>query len=80
MRHVSLAEAKAHLSELIARVEGGEAVYITRRGKPVAKLLAAQPAPKRVDVAALRAVTESMPRQRQSASHLVRKMRDEARY
>ena len=80
MRHVSLAEAKARLSELVERVEGGEAVCITRRGKPVARLLAAQPARKRIDVAALRAITKQMPRQRQSAGRFVRKMRDEARY
>ncbi len=80
MRRVNLAEAKAHLSELVERAESGEAVCITRRGKPVAKLLAAQPPRKRVSVDALRAVTENMPRQRQSAGRFLRKMRDEARY
>ena len=33
---VSVAEAKAKLSELLRRVEEGEEVTITRRGKPVA--------------------------------------------
>ena len=33
---VSLAEAKAHLSELLDNVEGGEDVTITRHGRPVA--------------------------------------------
>ena len=33
---VSEAEAKARLSELLTRVEAGEAVIITRRGKPIA--------------------------------------------
>ena len=33
---VSVAEAKAKLSELLRRVEEGEQVTITRRGKPVA--------------------------------------------
>ena len=36
MTEVSVAEAKAHLSELLDRVERGEEVVITRRGKPVA--------------------------------------------
>lgn len=36
-------EAKTHLSRLIAEVEAGGSVVITRRGKPVAKLEAAQP-------------------------------------
>ncbi len=80
MRRVNIAEAKAHLSELVEAAESGEAVCITRRGKPVARLLPAQPARKRVRVDALRAVTENMPRQRQSAGRFLRKMRDEARY
>jgi prevent-host-death family protein len=32
---IPLAQAKAHLSELVDRVEGGEAIDITRRGKPL---------------------------------------------
>jgi antitoxin (DNA-binding transcriptional repressor) of toxin-antitoxin stability system len=36
MGNVSLATAKAHLSELVERVSNGETVCITRRGKPVA--------------------------------------------
>jgi len=40
---VSLAEAKAHLSELLDKVELGEEVIITRHGKPVAHLRAAVP-------------------------------------
>ena len=35
---VSIAEAKNHLPELIRAVEEGEAVVITRHGKPVAQL------------------------------------------
>ncbi len=38
MNAMSLAEAKAHLSELLDRVEAGDSVEITRRGKPVARL------------------------------------------
>lgn len=32
-------EAKTHLSELLARVEGGEEVTITKHGRPVARLV-----------------------------------------
>jgi antitoxin (DNA-binding transcriptional repressor) of toxin-antitoxin stability system len=32
---VNLAEAKAHLSERVARAESGEIIPIKRRGKPV---------------------------------------------
>jgi prevent-host-death family protein len=80
MRQLSLAEAKARLSELVECVAAGEVVCITKRGKPVAKLMAAEPARKQIDLAALRDLTKTMPRQRQSAARLVRKMRDEARY
>lgn len=39
-RHISVAEAKATLSEQIRQVEGGASVVITRHGKPVAALVA----------------------------------------
>jgi len=39
MREVGAFEAKTHLSELIAAVEAGEVVTITRRGRPVARLM-----------------------------------------
>ena len=35
MINVPLAQAKNHLSELTGRVERGETVAVTRRGKPV---------------------------------------------
>lgn len=37
-------EAKTHFSKLLARVEAGEEVIITRAGKPIAKLVPLQPA------------------------------------
>jgi len=40
MLNIPLAEAKNRLSELVLRVEGGEEIAITRRGKPVARLAA----------------------------------------
>ena len=36
---VSAFEAKTHLSRLLDKVEAGERVTITRRGKPVAQLV-----------------------------------------
>ncbi len=38
MTDVTLATAKAHLSELVSRVAQGDSVRITRRGKLVAQL------------------------------------------
>ena len=39
---INVAEAKKHLSELLGRVAyGGEQIVITKRGKPLAKLVPA---------------------------------------
>jgi len=80
MKTITLAEAKAHLSELIDRVEAGDSVDITRRGKPVARLTAVTKSRKPIDAARLRALTATMPPQSQSAADLVRSMRDGDRY
>lgn len=39
---VAIAEAKAQFAELIRRAEAGEAIELTRYGKPVARLVAAE--------------------------------------
>ncbi len=36
---LGLFEAKTHLSELVARVEAGDEIVITRHNKPVAKIV-----------------------------------------
>jgi prevent-host-death family protein len=38
-RHVPIAEFKDHLSELIAAVEAGDEIVITRHGKAAAKVV-----------------------------------------
>jgi prevent-host-death family protein len=38
MSMVGAFDAKTHLAELLDRVEAGEEIVITRRGKPVARL------------------------------------------
>lgn len=40
MTQVNVHEAKTHLSRLLARVEAGEEVVISRAGHPVARLVA----------------------------------------
>jgi prevent-host-death family protein len=79
METVNLADAKARLSELVERAAAGETVRITRRGKPVAQIVSVK-ARKPIDFAALRALTDSMPMQKESAGRFIRKMRDKARY
>lgn len=64
MNDIALFEAKNRLSELIHRVEAGEEIAITRRGKVVARLV--PPAPDeagqraRVAIANLRASREGV--------------------
>jgi prevent-host-death family protein len=61
MGSVNLAEAKVHLSELVARAEAGERIQISRRGKPVVQLSGLAQPRKPIRLAALRAVTDTMP-------------------
>ncbi len=78
MSTCTVAEAKAHLSELLARVENGEELVITRRGRPVAQLSPIRPVKIPPDWKAIRAFRESMPATKTSAADLVREMRDDA--
>lgn len=80
MDAVNLADAKAHLSELVDRVEAGDSINITRRGKPVARLSAVAKPRRPINAALLQSLTAAMPPQSQSATDLVRSMRDGDRY
>jgi prevent-host-death family protein len=42
MTAISLAEAKNRLSELLTRVESGEEISVTRRGRPVVRIVPIQ--------------------------------------
>ena len=80
MKTVNLAEAKAHLSELVELASTGDAIQILRRGKPVAQITAAKKPRQPIDVAMLKRVTDQMPKQDQSAGDFIREMRDSDRY
>jgi prevent-host-death family protein len=80
MDAINLADAKAHLSALVDRVEAGDSIDITRRGKPVARLSSVDKPRKRIDAALLESLTAKMPPQADSAADLVRSMRDSDRY
>ena len=80
MEAINLAEAKAHLSELVDRVEAGDSIDITRRGKPVARLTAVAGPRKPIDAGLLQSLTAAMPPQSPNAAELVRSMRDGDRY
>jgi prevent-host-death family protein len=77
MNDISLADAKAHLSELVDQAARGETVTITRRGKPVARLVPIEHERAPVDVVALRKLVGAMP---ETQGDTVRELRDEARY
>lgn len=49
MRSIPVVEAKAHFSSLLAAVEEGEEISITRHGRPIARLVPS-PAPSAADV------------------------------
>jgi prevent-host-death family protein len=76
-RQVSVAEAKAHLSEILDRVETGEDVLITRRGAPVARLSGVDKPRRPIDFARLKALRKRLPFQHESSADLIRRMRDE---
>jgi prevent-host-death family protein len=80
VEEVTVAEAKAHLSELIDRAERGEPVRITRRGKLVARLTGVERRVKPIDLNALQALTASQPTQSEPARSWLRGVRDDERY
>ncbi len=77
MRSVSVAEAKAHLSEIIQAVEAGEDIRITRHGTPVARVVSEYSRLDRpVDMARLRRWRAETPPSSMSAVDLIRAERD----
>lgn len=50
---IAIAEAKAQFAELIRRVEAGEAIELTRYGRPVARIVRAERSPGRPLIGAM---------------------------
>jgi prevent-host-death family protein len=80
MGAMSLAEVKAQLSAVVERVQAGETVQITKRGKPVAEISPLPRPLKKIDVAALERHAKTLPYQEEDSGTFIRRMRDEARY
>ena len=76
MRTVSLAEAKAHLSEILTSVEAGQEVIITRHGRAVAKVTAAEQPKKPLPLERLAALRARMPARSHASSTGLRELRD----
>ena len=77
MERVKLTHAKAHLSELLNKVENGREVVITRHGKDVVRLSPARQSRQPIPLTELAAFRASMPRLRRPSVELIREIRDE---
>ncbi len=77
---ISITDAKTEWSDLVASAAAGETVCITKYGKPVARLTAIEEPRVPVDLGELRALTDSLPRQTETAGAFVRAMRHTDRY
>ncbi|MGC4028223.1 MAG: type II toxin-antitoxin system prevent-host-death family antitoxin [Steroidobacteraceae bacterium] len=77
MQRYSVAEAKARFSEVLAKVEAGRDVVITRRGEPIARISGVEGARRPLNLNAIDAFRNSLPAQQQAAAELLRRLRDE---
>ncbi|MEJ7667171.1 MAG: type II toxin-antitoxin system prevent-host-death family antitoxin [Casimicrobiaceae bacterium] len=78
MKTVSVAAAKAQLSDLLEQVAAGEEVLITRHGKPIARVIPLE-APRK-PLPPLASFRAQFPLLRKPAGERIREMRDEDRY
>lgn len=78
MMTVNLAHAKAHLSELLDKVEAGEEVLITRRGRAVGRISPVARPTTALRLENLAEFRAGMPRLRRPSAELLREARDEA--
>lgn len=78
MKTVTLAEAQEQLDRLIALVEAGEEVTITKNGVAIACVITSESRPQKLpSLAEFRA---QQPYQGESAGDFIRKLRDTDRY
>ena len=74
----SVAEAKSHFSEILARVEAGHDVLITRRGLTVARFSAVEQPRQPPRWEAIDAFRSSLAPATESSEALIRRLRDDA--
>lgn len=72
----SVAEAKSGLSELLDRVEAGEEILITRRGRPIARVEGAEVERKKLPLPSLRGLRATQPKAKTPIAVLIRQLRD----
>lgn len=76
MQSMSLAHAKAHLSELLNAVEGGEEVVITRHGRPVVRVVPASPIKQPMPLQRLAELRTQVPAWKGKSAASLRALRD----
>jgi prevent-host-death family protein len=77
MESISVADAKAHLSDILSRIEQGGEMVITRRGRPIARLSPVNGIRKPIDFKSIDALRARQPISKISSVELVRQVRDE---
>jgi len=77
MNSMSLAHAKAHLSELLNVVESGEEVLITRHGRPVARVVPVNPVKSAIPLQRLAALRQEVPAWTIRSAKSLQDLRDE---
>ncbi len=78
MQRVSVRDARKNIGRLLDAVVAGEEIVITRRNKPVAKLVGLFPGQTpEIAFPSRRELRAAIPACRTTASELVREMRDE---
>ncbi len=77
MESINLADAKAHLSSIVDRVESGETVDIMRRGKPAARLSPVVTIKSKIKRETLADLVAGLPL---AKNDIIRTMRDNDRY
>ena len=80
MHIYSIAEAKAHFSELIAQAEIGEEVIITRRGQAVVRIQPINPPHKPMPIEELENFLAQQEIAATPSIEYLRALRDESRY
>jgi prevent-host-death family protein len=76
MRTVSVAEAKAHLSELLNAVEAGEEIVITRHGRAVARVSPPEKPKQPLPLKRLAALRKALPAWTEPSANRVVQLRD----
>jgi antitoxin (DNA-binding transcriptional repressor) of toxin-antitoxin stability system len=77
---MTLAETKSHLSAVVDQVQAGEEIVITRRGHPVARIIADRRGPERDPVALAKELRAFVLAQPMAEGNSVVAMREMDRY